>query len=77
MKRRYQVVYYRLIRNVSGGLRKPDAYGVSDTLNNLVRNAAGRAAIENYNKAVIWDRKYDKILYILKRSQGAISIEKP
>ena len=70
-------MYFRLVRNISGRLRGPDAHGASDNLNNLVRNAAGRAAIENYKKAVICDRKPDKVLYIMKRNQGSISIESP
>lgn len=75
--RRYQVAYFKLLRTVSNKLRGPDAYGCSDNLNNLVRNAAGRAAIENYKKAIILDRKTEKILYILKRHQGNITIESP
>lgn len=77
MKKRYSVQYYRWLRNVTGGPRAPDAYGASDNLANLVRNAAGRAAIENYRKAIITDKKTGRIQYILKRSLGAISIEKP
>lgn len=75
--KRYGVIYYKLLRTINGGLRGPDAHGASDNLNNLVRNAAGRAAIENYKRAVIWDRKTDKVLYILKRHQGSITIEAP
>lgn len=70
-------MYYRFIRTISGKFSLPDAHGTSDNLANLVRNAAGRAAIENYKKAVIWDRKTDKILYVLKRFQGSITIEAP
>ena len=53
MKLRYQVRYYRNILTVLKRPSKPDAFGSSSELDNLIRNAAGRCAIENYRMAVI------------------------
>jgi hypothetical protein len=75
--RKYGVLYFRFVRTIYGKMKGPDAHGTSDNLINLVRNAAGRTAIENYKRAVIYDRNTDKILYVLKRYEGSITIEAP
>lgn len=61
----------------SGRNRRPDAYGGSNTLDNLIRNSAGRCAIDNYAKAVIIDRhKGGKVVVTLRRTAGGITIHR-
>jgi len=76
MKLRYQVRYYRNILTVLKRPSKPDAFGSSSELNNLVRNAAGRCAIENYRMAVIVDHnKGGKQVRILRRTSTSVTIQ--
>jgi hypothetical protein len=74
---RYLVAYYRFVQTVGGTPRPPDAYGASPHLNNLVRNAAGRCAIENYRQAVVTDRRNGAVVKILRRTTQGITIRNP
>lgn len=75
-KLRYQAAYFRFATTVWGRLNTtPDAHGNSNNLDNLLRNSAGRCAILNYAKAVIIDlHRGGKVMYVLKRNQGSITI---
>lgn len=75
-KRAYQVRYWHYFTNVHSNGRKPDAYGGSNVLDNLIRNAAGRCAIENYRGAVIVDPTSGTVLARLKRTANGITITK-
>lgn len=73
--RRYGVMYFRLIRDIHGKPRWPDAWGTSNNLENLLRHAAGRCAIEHYKKAIVFDRKKQQTIYVLRRNDKSVSIE--
>jgi hypothetical protein len=77
-KRRYLVAYYRFLTTAWGKANTvADAHGASTTLNNLIRNAAGRCAIENYRQAVIIDRATMQPIKVLRRTQTGITIREP
>lgn len=78
-KLRFQAQYFRFVTTAFGAVNKrPDAYGGSNTLENLVRNSAGRCAIERYGKCVIVDRKAgNRVVKVLKRTTGGITISEP
>lgn len=74
-KRRYLVAYFRFATTAGGRPNHvADAHGASTTLVNLVRNAAGRCAIENYRQAVIIDRATMQPVKVLRRTQTGITI---
>jgi hypothetical protein len=78
MKRRYSVAYFRFVTSAWGRAdRMADAHGASTTLDNLVRNAAGRCAIENYRQAVIVDRRTGEPVKLLRRTATGITIRNP
>ena len=77
-KTRYQTAYFRFATTPFGAVnRNPDAYGNGHSLSNLIRNSAGRCAVEFYGRAVITDHKHGTIVRILKRTGGGITITDP
>lgn len=77
-QRRYLVAYYRFVTTAWGSANRfADAHGASKSLENLVRNAAGRCAIENYRQAVIIDRRTMEPVKILRRTSTGITIRNP
>lgn len=77
-KTRYQTAYFRFATTAFGAInRNPDAYGNGNSLPNLIRNSAGRCAVEFYGRAVITDHKHGVVVRILKRTGSGITITNP